>query len=89
MKAMFANLTLTDFSGRSRKERLAAKRIWIHAVFDEIQVAIHKGDRPEIDYLIAELADATAEGRPVSPPGERHMTPVLTGSLANIVGGQR
>ena len=79
MRAMFANLTLADFRGRSRKERLAAKRKWIHTVFDEIQVAIQKGDRPNIDYLIAELADATADVRPVSPSGERYMTPVLVG----------
>jgi hypothetical protein len=79
MKAMFANLTLADFRGRSRKERLAAKRKSIHAVFDEIQIAIHKGDRSKIDYLIAELADATADGGAVSPNGERYMTPVLVG----------
>ena len=28
-------------------------------LFDEIQVAIHDDDRTKIDYLMAELADAT------------------------------
>jgi hypothetical protein len=65
MKAMFANLTLADFRGRSKRERATARRKWVHALFDEIQVAIHKGDLPKVDYLMAELADATAQRHPI------------------------
>ena len=59
MKAMFANLTRADFGGRSVKERRTAERKRVHVLFDEIQVAIHNGDRTTVDYLMAELAVAT------------------------------
>jgi hypothetical protein len=60
MKAMFANLTRADFGGRSMKERTAERRR-VHALFDEIQIAIHNGDRSAVDYLMAELAVATGK----------------------------
>jgi hypothetical protein len=59
MKAMFANLTLADFRRRSPKELRAVARRRVHVLFDEIQVAIHNDDRTKINYLMAELANAT------------------------------
>ena len=82
MKAMFANLTLADFSGRSKKERATARRKWVHALFDEIQVAIHKGDRPKVDYLMAELAAATAQRHVISRHGEGYTSDDLEGPAA-------
>jgi len=82
MKAMFANLTLGDFRGRSKRERATARRKWVHALFDEIQVAIHKGDRPKVDYLMAELADATARGHLISRHGEGYKIDDLEGPAA-------
>jgi hypothetical protein len=61
MKAMFANLTQADFRRRGPKELRAVARRRVHALFDEIQVAIHNDDRTKIKYLMAELADATAD----------------------------
>ena len=61
MKAMFANLTPADFRRRSPKELRAVARRRVHVLFDEIQVAIHNHDRTKINYLMAELADATAD----------------------------
>jgi hypothetical protein len=58
MKAMFANLTSADFRRPSRKERRAAERRHVHALFDEIQIAIYNGDRTAVDYLMGELAIA-------------------------------
>jgi hypothetical protein len=60
MKAMFANLTQADFRGRSKRAPIAAERQRVYALFDEIQVAIHNGDRLKVDYLMVELAEATA-----------------------------
>ena len=82
MKAMFANLTLADFRGRSKRERATARRKWVHALFDEIQVAIHKGDRAKVDYLMAELADATAKGHQISRHGEGYTIDDLEGPAA-------
>lgn len=48
MKAMFANLTVADFGGRGTKGRREARRRLIHSLFDEIQIAIHKGDRLKV-----------------------------------------
>jgi len=62
MRAMFANLTRADFSGRSKKER-AAERTRVHTLFDEIQIAIYNGDRTAVDNLMAELAVATGQER--------------------------
>jgi hypothetical protein len=59
MRAMFANLTWTDFRRRSSNERRALARKRVHVLFDEIQLAIHNDDRTKINYLMAELADAT------------------------------
>lgn len=61
MKAMFANLTGGDFRGRSKRTCVAATRRRVYALFDEIQIAIHRGDRLTVDYLMGELADATAQ----------------------------
>jgi DNA-binding FadR family transcriptional regulator len=61
MKAMFANLTRDDFGRRSRRERAAAQRQRVYALFDEIQLAIHNGDPLQVDYLMARLAEATAQ----------------------------
>jgi hypothetical protein len=61
MKAMFANLTLADFRRRSPKEWRAVARRRVHVLFDEIQVAIHNDDRTKINYLMAELAEATGK----------------------------
>jgi hypothetical protein len=66
MNAMFANLTPADFRRRSPKELRAVARRRVHVLFEEIQVAIHNDDRTKINYLMAELADATRneEGQP-------------------------
>jgi hypothetical protein len=57
---MFANLTRADFGGRSYREARAAERLRVHALFDEIQVAICNDDFSRVDRLIATLALATA-----------------------------
>lgn len=59
MRAMFANLTRADFGGRPDKDVRAAKRLRVHALFDEIQVAIYAGDRARVDRLMVKLALAT------------------------------
>jgi len=59
MKAMFADLTRDDFGG-SRRVGAAARRQRVYELFDAIQLAIHQGDRLQIDYLLAQLAEATA-----------------------------
>jgi hypothetical protein len=61
MKSMFANLTKDDFGGSSRRARAAASRQRVHALFYEIQLAIHDGNRVKVAYLMAELAEATAQ----------------------------
>jgi hypothetical protein len=61
MRAMFANMTRADFGGSSERARAAARRRRVHALFDEIQTAIHDGDRLKVDDLMAELAEATAQ----------------------------
>ena len=58
MKAMFANLTSADFRRPSQKERRAAERRQVHALFDEIQIAIYNRDWTAVDYLMEELAIA-------------------------------
>jgi hypothetical protein len=60
MKTMFANLTWANVRRRSAKELRAVARHRVHVLFDEIQVAIHNDDRTKINYLMAELADATS-----------------------------
>ena len=60
MRAMFGNLTRTDFGGRADKHTRAAKRLQVHALFDEIQIAIYAGDGARVDRLLAQLARATA-----------------------------
>jgi hypothetical protein len=61
MKAMFANLTRNDFGRSLRRGRTGATRERVYALFADIQLAIHDGDRVKVDYLMAELAEATAE----------------------------
>ena len=64
MRAMFANLTSADFGGRSKKELRTLERQRVHALFDEIQIAIYNDDRERVDFLMVKLALATAsEGR--------------------------
>ena len=60
MRAMFANLTRADFGGRSQREARAAKRWQVHALFDEIQVAISDDDFSRVDRLMAKLVVLTA-----------------------------
>jgi hypothetical protein len=60
MRAMFANLRQADFEGRVNSETRASKRLRVHALFDEIQVAIYRGDLAKVDRLMVKLALATA-----------------------------
>jgi hypothetical protein len=60
MRAMFANLTRADFGARPDKDTRAAVRLRVHALFDEIQVAIYTGDLASVDRLLVQLALATA-----------------------------
>jgi len=66
MKAMFANLTAADFRGRSKEEPRTGERQRVHALFDEVQIAIYNDDRARRDVLMARLALATANRRRVS-----------------------
>jgi hypothetical protein len=67
MRAMFANLTRDDFGGRSNRETGVAERLRVHALFDEIQVAIYNGDFARVDRLTARLTLATgSRSRPLS-----------------------
>jgi len=66
MRAMFANLTAADFRRSSQKRQRAAEQKHVHALFDEIQIAIYKGDRIAAHDLIAELAVATGKADPHS-----------------------
>jgi DNA-binding FadR family transcriptional regulator len=71
MKAMFANPTTADLggllkqerraAGLSKNERRAAERRRVYALFEEIQIAIHHGDRARVDDLMTELAIATGK----------------------------
>ena len=63
MRAMFANLTAADFSGRSKKPLRTAEWQRVHALFDEVQIAIYNGDRARLDVLMVQLALATADQR--------------------------
>jgi len=51
MRAMFANLTRADFGGRVERATRAASRLQMHALFDEIQIAIDAGDLARVDCL--------------------------------------
>jgi hypothetical protein len=57
---MFANLTRADFGGRWHREARAGKRWQVHALFDEIQVAISNDDFWRVDHLMAKLVSVTA-----------------------------
>ena len=63
MRAMFANLTADDFGGRSKKERRTVERQRVHALFDEIQVAIYNDDRARLAVLMVKLSLTTAGHR--------------------------
>jgi hypothetical protein len=66
MRAMFANLTSADFGRRSKNELRTAERQRVHALFDEIQIAIYNDDRARLDVLMVKLALATANQRRAS-----------------------
>jgi hypothetical protein len=59
MRATFPSLTCADFGGRLNRETRAARRLRVHALFDEIHVAIY-GDLARIHRLMVRLALATA-----------------------------
>jgi len=63
MSAMFANLTSADFGGRSKNELRTVERQRVHALFDEIQIAIYDDDRARLEVLIVKLALTTANHR--------------------------
>jgi hypothetical protein len=63
MRAMFANLTSADFGGRSKKELRTVERQRVHALFDEIQIAIYNDDRARVEVLMVKLALTTASHR--------------------------
>src|SRR5260221_11349797 len=60
MRAMFANLTRSDFTGRSTGKTRAGERLRVQALVDEIQVAIYHRNFATVDRLMTQLADATA-----------------------------
>jgi hypothetical protein len=62
MNALFANVTRDEFRRSSKPAQAAARRQRVNALFDEIQLAIDKGDRLKVDYLMAALAEATVQG---------------------------
>ena len=66
MRAMFANLTAADFTGRSKKEPRTVERHRVHELFDEIQIAIFNNDRARVALLMGKLALATANQRRAS-----------------------
>jgi hypothetical protein len=66
MRAMFANLTRADFGGRADKHTRAARRVRVHALFDDIQIAIYTRDFARVDRLLIQLARATASQAQVS-----------------------
>ena len=63
MRAMFANLTSADFGGRPKKELGSVERQRVHALFDEIQIAIYDDDRARLEVLMVKLAITTASHR--------------------------
>ena len=63
MRTMFANLSSADFGGRSKKELRTLERQRVHALFDEIQIAIYNDDRARLEVLMVRLAFTTASHR--------------------------
>jgi hypothetical protein len=63
MRAMFANLTSADFGGRSQQKLRTMERQRVHALFDEIQIAIYNDDRARLEVLMVRLALTTARYR--------------------------
>ena len=66
MRAMFANLTSADFGGRSKKALRTTERQRVHALFDEIQIAIYEHDHARLDELMVKLALTSASHRRTS-----------------------
>ena len=66
MRTLFANLTAADFTRRSKKELRSVERQRVHALFDEVQIAIYNDDRARLDVLMVKLALATADQRRAS-----------------------
>ncbi len=66
MRTLFANLTAADFTGRSKKDLRSVERQRVHALFDEVQIAIYNDDRATLDILMVKLALATADQRRAS-----------------------
>ena len=66
MRAMFANLTSADFGGRSKKALRMTERQRVHALFGEIQIAIHQHDYATLEVLMVKLALTTASHRRTS-----------------------
>lgn len=66
MRTLFASLTAADFTGRSKKELRSVERQRVHALFDEVQIAIYNDDRARLDVLMVKLALATAYQRRAS-----------------------
>jgi hypothetical protein len=66
MRALFANLTPADFGGRSKNAPRTMERQRVHALFDEIQIAIYNDDRARLDVLMVKLALAMANQRRAS-----------------------
>jgi hypothetical protein len=60
---MFANLTSADFGGRSQQKLRTMERQRVHALFDEIQIAIYNDDRARLEVLMVKLALTTARYR--------------------------
>jgi hypothetical protein len=60
---MFANLTSADFGGRAKKALRTVERQRVHALFDEIQIAIYNDDRARLEVLMVKLALTTASHR--------------------------
>jgi len=53
-------MTSADFGGRSKKGLRAVERQRVHALFDEIQIAIYDDDRARLEVLMVRLALTTA-----------------------------
>ena len=70
MRTMFANLSSADFGGRSKKELRSIERQRVHALFDEIQIAIYNDDHARLEVLMVKLA-LTTRRHPRRPPDDR------------------
>ena len=57
------HLTAADFGGRSKQELRSMERLRVHALFDEIQIAIYNDDHARLEVLMVKLALTTASHR--------------------------